>query len=412
MVNWICSQIGAREHYAIPRTLLAQGRLARLYTDFWATPGWRALGRLTGQTGLATRYHPDLKTAPVSAFNLLALAESRRSFVNPYEGFLLAGESFGRRVVRALEGRESKTGRDVVFFGYDTGFLEPARWVRTRGGRTVVCQMDPSRYEAELVKAEEERWPGWAKRPLHTPEAYFQRREEEWGAADLVMVNSEWTQQALVRQGVDGDRIVVVPLAYEGEHSGTGGQGNRMHPGHDLPGHGFTDARPLRVLFLGQVILRKGIQYLLEAARLLGDEPILFDVVGPIGISDKGVASAPRSVTFHGPVSRDRTGGFYEDADLFVLPTLSDGFGLTQLEAMSRGLPVIVTPNCGEVVTDQRDGMIVPAGDPMALAEALQWMAQDPSRLGEMRVAAMAKAAMFGLPRLAGNLSELAQRLQ
>ena len=78
---------------------------------------------------------------------------------------------------------------------------------------------------------------------------------------------------------------------------------------------------PLRVLFLGQVNVRKGIHYLMEAARLLeqnrvaadarrlkleGDHPpVQFDIVGPVGILPGAVASAPGNMTFHGPVSRD-----------------------------------------------------------------------------------------------------------
>ena len=173
----------------------------------------------------------------------------------------------------------------------------------------------------------------------------------------------------------------------------------------------FTNHHPLRVLFLGQVILRKGIQYLIEAARMLLDEAIHFDVVGSIGISEEGVKSSPKNMTYHGPVNRDLTEHFYRNADLFVLPTLSDGFALTQLEAMAHGLPVIATPNCGEVVTDGTDGLIVPSSDPNALAEAFQLILQDPEKLQAMREATGAKLEQFSLARLGENLAALENRL-
>jgi glycosyltransferase involved in cell wall biosynthesis len=166
------------------------------------------------------------------------------------------------------------------------------------------------------------------------------------------------------------------------------------------------------VLFLGQVILRKGIQYLIEAAMLLRNEAIHFDIVGSIGISDQAVSSAPSNMTFHGPVSRDRTEGFYRSADLFVLPTLSDGFALTQLEAMAHGLPVIATPNCGEVVTDGVDGLIVLASDSNALAEAFQLLIQDPEKLRSMSAATGAKVEQFSLGRLGENLEEVEKKLK
>lgn len=436
---WICSQIGAREHYAIPRVLHRAGKLEVLYTDFWATAPWRVLGKLTGKSSLATRFHPELATAPVKGFNLQALRASRQHYANPYDGFLEVGEAFGKQVVRDLEKSEKrklKSGKRVsafrlspfafsssIFFSYDTGFLEPARWIKERGGKTIVCQMDPARYEVDLVKVEEKKWPGWAKRSVEVPEAYFRRREEEWAVADLVMVNSEWSKQALTKQGVPESKLAVVPLAFEpSSHrpsiDGTCRPASSAAP-MGLPSAVYRAApqrlgsrRKLHVLFLGQVILRKGIQYLIEAARLLEKEPIHFDVVGSIGISDSVVASAPSNMTFHGPVSRDRTEGFYCSADLFVLPTLSDGFALTQLEAMAHGLPVITTPNCGEVVTDGIDGLIVPASDPNVLAEAFQMILQDPLKLEAMSEATRAKLEQFSLGRLGENLESLEERLK
>ena len=423
-MRWICSQIGAREHYAIPRVLHRSGKLDRLYTDFWASAPWRLIGKLAGKGSLSTRYHPGLAGAPVTAFNLQALKASRQRFANPYEGFLQVGKAFGQRVIEQLQSSKSHlpTPSSTIFFGYDTGFLEPARWIKERGGKAIVCQMDPARYEVDLVKSEEKRWSGWAKSSVEVPEAYCMRREAEWAAADLVMVNSEWSKQALMEQGVDEHKLIVVPLAFElgkaeGERQKAKGRRFGVLPSAVLRAHShgldssFSQKHPLRVLFLGQVILRKGIQYLIEAARLLEKEPIQFDVVGSLGISDAAMAAAPASMTFHGPVSRDRTEQFYREADLFVLPTLSDGFALTQLEAMAHGLPVIATPNCGEVVTDGVDGLIVPASDSNAMAEAFQLLLQDPDKLRAMREATGAKLDQFSLARLGENLAALEQRL-
>ena len=440
---WVTSQIGAREHYAIPRVLHRAGKLERLYTDFWATAPWRLLGKVTGKASLATRCHPELAGAPVTSFNLQALKASRKRYANPYDGFLQIGEAFGRSVVRDFEKRSRVERREsiarnsadskalvprplsfdsgLIFFSYDTGFLEPARWIREQGGKSIVGQMDPARYEVDLVKAEEKRWPGWARHSVEVPESYFQRREAEWAVADLVMVNSEWTKAALIRQGVAADKIVIVPLAYEAppvESRGSRVESSFLDNTINNPAFSssprpssLVPRRTLRVLFLGQVILRKGIQYLIETARLLEKEPIHVDVVGSIGISDAAVASAPANMTFHGPVSRDHTEEFYRSADLFVLPTLSDGFALTQLEAMAHGLPVIATPNCGEVVSDGVDGLIVPASDSNALAEAFQLLLQDPGKLQAMSEATGAKLKQFSMAKLGEELAGLEQKL-
>jgi len=319
--------------------------------------------------------------------------------------------------------------QETIFFGYDTGFLEPAEWMKARGGKTIVCQMDPSRFEVDLVKEEEKLWPGWANRSVEVPEAYFQRREQEWAVADLVMVNSEWTKAALISQGVNEGKIVVVPLAYELEKA----KGERLkakggiyknqvvgrwarEEGNEISEKSsristLDSRRTLRVLFLGQVILRKGIQYLVEAAKLFQNEAVIFDVVGPIGISEEVVTSAPPNMIFHGPISRDKAPEFFGNADLFVLPTLSDGFALTQLEAMAYGLPVITTQNCGQVVTNGVDGAIVPTRDAAILADSIRSLIQDPARLQGMSESTLSKVAQFGLSVLGENLREVERRL-
>ncbi|MEJ0090088.1 MAG: glycosyltransferase family 4 protein [Limisphaerales bacterium] len=92
---------------------------------------------------------------------------------------------------------------------------------------------------------------------------------------------------------------------------------------------------------------------------------------------------------------------------MFVLPTLSDGFALTQLEAMAQGLPVVTTPCCGEVVTDGVDGFVVPPRDVMALASTFQRFLMEPELLRRQSAAALVKARQFTLERLSENLVKL-----
>lgn len=352
---------------------------------------------------LVGRKHEDLTEAEVYGFNTSTFLESLTNKIRPlpdsYSNFLRIGGRFGRRVRARLEKRREQRWENTIFFGYDTGFLETARWVKERGAKCVVCQMDPSSVEVDLVKLEEQKWRGWAKAPLLVPEEYFTWRKTEWALADIVMVNSAWTRDALVKLGVPFDKIAIIPLAYEVENLS------------EDPPPIRSESEPLRVLFLGQANLRKGIPYLLEAAAQLRGEPVQIDIVGPIGISDRHVVSAPPNVRFHGAAPRSLTREFYEMADIFVLPTISDGFALTQLEAMSHGLPVIVTPNCGEVVRDGIDGLIIPPANATALANAIRTVLEDPERHQAMREEALKNVQRFGLDQLAKNLGSLETRL-
>ena len=353
----------------------------------------------------AARFHAELATSAVTSWNLRSLgweSSLRRKSAGPtpYHGYIEVGRRFALQVCETLK-RRNDLGPDSILFAYDTGALEAMEWGRKRGIKCVLNQMDPNRMEVELVREEEKHWPGWSTHITEVPEAYFRRREQEWSLADRVVVNSEFCRQALVQQGVPVKKLLVVPLCYEPDQSEL--KANELPP--DLGAKQKKD--PLRVLFLGQVILRKGIQYLLSAARLLERENIHFDVVGSIGISREAVASAPGNLTFHGRVGRDEAATWYRRADVFVLPTLSDGFAITQLEAMAHGLPVISTPCSGAVVTDGMDGFIIPPRNPEALIESLHRYMSDPDLLLKQRVAALEKSKQFALSRLAENLLNL-----
>ncbi len=349
------------------------------------------------------RKHADLTEAEVYGFNAGTLWDSvmakLRRPPDAYSHFLQVGSHFGKRVRTRLSQRRDQDWKNTIFFGYDTGFLETASWVIEQEAKTVVCQMDPSSVEVDLVRLEEKKWPGWAKSPLLVPEEYPAWRKAEWALADAIMVNSRWTLSALESLGVPAEKIVIVPLAYESGIETT--DPPSMRP----------DEEPFRVLFLGQANLRKGIPYLLEAAAQLRDAPVQIDIVGPIAIADRHIVAAPPNVRFHGAVPRSATRAFYESAHAFVLPTISDGFALTQLEAMSHGLPVIVTPNCGEVVRDGIDGIITPPADSAALANAIRTLLEDPERHQAMREEALQNVRRFSLDRLAGNLRDLESRL-
>jgi glycosyltransferase involved in cell wall biosynthesis len=300
------------------------------------------------------------------------------------------GTWFASRVRDQLRRRGPLDPEQDAFFGFSTGSLEVLTALQDRGVTTVVDQVSPGRVEYEIVREEVERWPGWTKTPPCEAPALQRRVAAEWDAASLVLVNSEWSRSALLEQGVPEEKIIVVPGAYE--------------PPADVELSLPSASGPLRVLWLGSVVLRKGIPYLVEAARELETADVEVTVAGPIGITDEAIAQAPSNVTFVGPVPRDRVSALYRAADVFVLPTLSDGFGITQVEAMAHGCPVIATPNCGRVVTDGTDGRIVPPRDADAIADALLSLAADGDRLVRMGRAARETAADYTIDAYARRL--------
>jgi hypothetical protein len=286
----------------------------------------------------------------------------RRGFL--YDGYVQMDAAFARAIARM------KLPEHEVFFGYSYASLEMLETEKKRGVFTVLDQIDPGVVEFRLVAEEMTRHPEIAGPPPEFPTAYYERNRREWDLADIIVVNSEWSREAIIVEGADPAKIEVLPLAFE-VNAECGMRNAECKDSKLSTFNSQPSTAPLRVLWLGQVNVRKGIHYLMAAAKLLEGENIHFDVVGPIGILPGAVASAPRNMTFHGPVSRDCAAEWYRQADVFVLPTLSDGFALTQLEALAHGLPLIVTPNCGRVVEEGKTGFIIPSRDPQALAEAI-----------------------------------------
>jgi glycosyltransferase involved in cell wall biosynthesis len=404
--QWIVSQIGSRQHYGLPRGFENTHQLKRFYTDAWCPPALRPLFR-RGPGPLrayATRWHGEVPAHKVVSFNRWAISDALHAARNKkptieqtYLDYLRIGKRFDQAVARDLEKPGRLDPSQDAFFGFNTASLHTIQSVKSRGVRNVVDQIDPGKIEEDMVFAEAAKWPGWETAPGRVPQVYWDHMAAEWAAADLVLVNSDWSRKALLLQGVPDEKICIVPVAYEPEVGPI-----------PLPRRGN---QPLTILWLGSVILRKGIPYLIEAAKLLADTDLKFIIAGPLGITPQALATAPANMSFIGRVTRDQIDAVYQQADVFVLPTISDGFAVTQVEAMSKGLPVIATPNCGTVVTDGVDGLIVPAGDGAALAKAIVKLDQDRALLAEMSHNAFLRSTQFLLPNQARQVEAAIQTL-
>jgi glycosyltransferase involved in cell wall biosynthesis len=205
------------------------------------------------------------------------------------------------------------------------------------------------------------------------------------------VVNSLWSQAALIAEGVPAAKIRVVPLGYNEPQAAAAFQ--REYPA------AFTPSRPLRVLFLGQVNLRKGVGPLLDAIRLLRGEPIKFTFVGPIQLSIPSDLREDPNICWVGAVPHEDTARFYQEADVFLFPTFSDGFGLTQLEAQAWKLPIVATRFCGDVVEHGKNGWLLGEVTGCAIAASIRLCLAEPVRLRELS-ANSTRIERFGLARV------------
>jgi glycosyltransferase involved in cell wall biosynthesis len=436
-MKWICCQLGAREHYAIPRALFRLGMLEALVTDAWIRPS-SLLAKICGRgSKLAERFHHELSDARVKAFNssliVFEMLASARA-LGMWPSIFARNRWFQKKVVSTLiSDVRLKTSDSPVLLSYSYTALEPFRYAKARGSKTVLVQIDPGPEEERIVAQEATRLPELARGWQPAPAEYWTLWREECKLADRIIVNSEWSRDALIRQGVPTEKLKVIPLAYEAPEisrlrMATARQGGQP-PTHrygvprqsaafaeamaakeviearSYPAR-FTHERPLRVLFLGLVNLRKGVARLLEAARILCNEPVEFWMVGPVEVANAATIRDTKRVKWLGLATRKQATEYYRNADVFILPTLSDGFAITQLEAQAYGLPIIASKFCGKVVENGVNGTILEQPTAEHIAAALCDCIAHPTRL-QAFAAASGVREEFAIGALAYRLQKL-----
>src|SRR5262249_33514023 len=152
---------------------------------------------------------------------------------------------------------------------------------------------------------------------------------------------------------------------------------------------------PLRILYAGSLCLRKGIPYFMKVAEKLSGENQRFRAVGPIQVSEQACEQLRRRIVVVGSVSRPEMAQEYDNADVLVFATISEGSANVCYEALAAGLPVITTPHAGSIVRDGLDGYIVPIRDIETLAARIAFLARDRDKLAEMSANAVSQAARF-----------------
>lgn len=373
--RWIVCQLGARENYMMGRALASSGQLAALITDAWHAPD-SLPARLSKRLG--DRYHSQLAEARVESprFAHLVREVGGRYFGSTGWRRIMERnawfEDMAARRMRALLRRGMPC--DTVF-AYSYAAARVFRAAKSLGLRTVLGQIDPGPVEDEIV-ADLYRRAGQADRYERMPATYWARWREEIELSDVVVANSDWSKRALVRAGVPEGKIAIVPLAYDVSAEIPIPNGSRRPPPR------FTQDRPLKLLFLGQVTLRKGIGPLLDAISSMPGAPVRLDIVGEVQAAIPHKIEADTRVVLHGVVQRSAVHKYYADADLFVFPTFSDGFGMTQLEALAHGLPILTSRNCGTVVGHGVNGIVLTDVTSNRIKAVLEEVLAEPSRIG------------------------------
>ncbi len=372
---------GRRDHYQVALALYEAGLLEKLVTDvyFPLDKPWftRTIGKLLPADLLAKRYCPGLPgdkvcSTPNALGVILANRLVRRWNLHPISDSILGAKA---RMI-AQRARSS-------IFSYSTYAAEalkrPSADSIYEGRSNLLFQMHPHPASARRILQEELiRVPDainslMQEYEMSIPSHVYERLVLEPTMADDIVVASTFCAHTLIEEGIARERLHVVPYGVDSTYF-------PEKTKYDTDG-------PLKLIFLGSIVQRKGIAYLLQAMELLKNEPVQLVLCGRVA-PDTTLLERFREYAVEVKIGLSHAAVLQElhAADLFVFPSLLEGFAHVILEAMSCGLPVITTPHtCGpDVIIDGEHGFIVPIRDPGALADRIAWGLEHRSRLADM----------------------------
>jgi alpha-maltose-1-phosphate synthase len=261
--------------------------------------------------------------------------------------------------------------------------LKGGHEMRRRGG-LYICDRGSShiRRGEEILREEFHRW----DQPYAPTDPVFITKEEsEYALADAISVPSGFAKQSFVEMGVPADRVRVIPLGVEHE---------RFRKVASPPADEF------RVLYVGQGSFRKGLPYLLEGFERLRHPRKRLRVIGALRPEMKRWLYGRHfaGVEFVGVLPQEKLMRHMSESHVHVLASVEDGFGMVVTQSMACGCPQIVTSNCGasDIITDGREGFIVPIRDGVLIGERLQLLASKPALRQQMGAAAVERVRLLG----------------
>jgi glycosyltransferase involved in cell wall biosynthesis len=363
------AQLGFRLNYAIPITLYHAGMLETIYTDLYMGKGpWTSLSRswirqiLPDKVKVLLSRQAPIPPKKIKAFQCFGMSYlwrvKKTRLSEQWKVHLWAGEELNRLIIK-----DGLGGTNCVY-GFPSQCLLLFRHAEKNGILRILdqCTAAPN-IERDIVLPEYNHWSGWEEPPsLERIDMAVERQHEEWKLADLITCPSEFVKRGIESEGDNGKKLKVVAYGIHIEKP-------------RLPKKVLNSPGPVKVLFIGQVRLLKGIPYLLDAMRQFKASEAICRIVGPIKVSHKKLKNyTPPNVSFWGTAPFSEIEKHYAWADVFCLPTLCEGSAAVIYEALVHGLPVITTANSGSIIESSNDShhIIVPIKNADAIAEAIR----------------------------------------
>ena len=325
----------------------------------------------------------DLQTRPFVSITALVASKAGWHRAIPWRN-----NAFQRSVVRKLV----SLSPDVVI-GFDTSSHIVAEHCLSMNIPFVLDQsIAPFAAKQQMLQHLAFEQPGWVDTLRPKSEQECRNEDHEITLATRIVAASAFTKNGLVQSGVEPFRIEIIPFGVDSDRFKAAPNPTRTRP-----------SNLLRFIFVGSVTARKGVPILLKAwekVRSVGRELVL---VGSMSQEVRKLIPEAEDIKLTGPVPHTEVAALMASSDVFVFPSLCEGFGLVLLEALASGLPVIATRATAapDLIEGRGCGEIIEPNDAEALAVAMRGYAEDRDRLCSEAARSIAIAREYGWDRYA-----------
>lgn len=283
-------------------------------------------------------------------------------------------QQLDKKVSRRLK-KSKGSGIDAIY-AYEDGALHSFT-VAKELGITCIYDLPIAYWETgrKLLQEEAERLPNWAVTlggGIKDSAAKLERKRKELELADVVIGPGEFVMNSLP-DWARSKKLIVSPFG-------------SPQTKKDLVFKKRNFEKPLRILFVGSMGQRKGLGDLFSAVKILKNENVELVVLGSLLAPMEFYKKEFSNFIYEPCRSHEDVLKLMQTCDIFCLPSIVEGRALVMQEAMSQGLPLIITPNTGgeDLINENETGFLIPIRSPQAIAEKIMWCVNNRTSVEEM----------------------------
>ncbi|MDF7820402.1 glycosyltransferase [Runella sp. MFBS21] len=396
---------------ALVSTLVERGELGAFYTSLavfeesWLQAGISKFSANLGRRSFKPMLKPFTHIYPwYEAGRLLARALKLNQLLEHETGFFCVDEVYRRLDMHVATQLTHRPQHEKVVYAYEDGALYTFKQAK-KLGLTCVYDLPIAYWETgqRLMADEAQRLPAWAGTlggGIKDSSEKLEKKHKELQLADAVVVPSQFVVDSLPDWALQ-KKIIVSPFGTPTIHKGVETNWRKVDKG------------PLRLLFAGSMGQRKGLADLFAAMRYFQPHEIELVVMGSLQAPMDFYRKEFSDFTYEPGRPNEQVLALMRTCDVFCLPSIVEGRALVMQEAMSQGLPLIITANTGgaDLIEEGETGFVVPMRSPEKIAEKLNWFLENRTALFHMKEAAQKKAATYTWKKYGYTIAEAIKEL-